>query len=101
MFVVRTECKQALAYDKSILTEEGEKVWVCKEPDGWVEATSSSAKWSDDPHPDCLTFKTYESAEKFIKKWKGHPWYNTPNGNYEIIEVQRKYKQVDDGYQKK
>jgi hypothetical protein len=103
MFVIKTECKQANSgtKEKSLVTREGEKVWVVKEPDGWVEATSTSIHLYPEPPQDCKTFETYAAAEKFIKRWKGHPWYYVPNGNYEIIEVEPKYKQVVNGFQKK
>lgn len=102
MFVIRTECKRAISGHKdSVVTKDGEKVWVVKEPDGGVEATSRSVYFDSEPPQDYKTFATYEAAEKFIKCWKGHPWYYTPNGNYEIIEVEQKYKQVADGFQKK
>lgn len=103
MFVIKTECKQASSGAKGnpIMTHEGDKVWVVKEPDGWVEATSRSVVYCPNPPLDCLVFNSYEAAEKFIKRWKGHPWYSVPNGNYEIIEVEKKYKQVLCGYQKK
>jgi len=102
MFVIKTECKKAISgYKDSVVTNEGDKVWVVKEPEGWVEATSRSLTFCLEPPQDCKTFATYEAAEKFIKRWKGHPWYSVPNGNYEIIEVEQKYKQVVDGFQKK
>jgi hypothetical protein len=101
MFVIKTECREARSSDKTIITQEGTKVWVINERDGWVEATSTHVSiWKDIP-VDVKTFDTYDGAEKFIKRWKGHPWYFVPNGNYEIIEVEEKFKQVVIGYEKK
>lgn len=96
MFVIRTECKKALSFDEKVLTQEGEKVWVCEDNEGWVPATGIH---SYNIPKDVKTFPTKDKAEKFIKTWKGHPWYYIPNGNYEIFEVEKKYKQVFDGYQ--
>lgn len=102
-FIIKTQCKEARSGAKGnpIMTQEGDWAWVCEEPDGWVEATASSAEFYKDPPKDVLKFTTEELAIKFIKRWKGHPWYYVPNGTYEIIEVVPKYKTVQDGWEVK
>ena len=41
-------------------------------------------------------FNSEQEAHDFMKKYKGHPWYYIPNGNYEVIKIQPVYKQVID-----
>lgn len=98
-FIIFFKCKEALAYNKKVLTKAGELACVMTEPEGWVEATAWSVPDSN-TIPDCAKkFPSYESAEKFIKRWKGHPWYCVPNGEYEIIEVVPRMVQVQQGFE--
>ncbi|MNQ26031.1 hypothetical protein D3C85_392560 [compost metagenome] len=99
MFVIKTQCKEVVSVGGSVLTHEGHQVWVCNEADGWVKATGESDGFFGYGVPSSIkVFETRKSAENFIKKWKGHPWYYVPNGKYEIFEVEPNYKQVVDGY---
>lgn len=96
-FIIKTQCFEAVSeYSKVVVTEEGEWVWVIEEPEGWVEATSRKA--CSLPPDDVLVFQTKEKALNFISNWKGHPWYNVPNGVYEIIEVVPRMKTIQDGW---
>lgn len=47
---------------------------------------------------DAMAFSTREIAEEFAKKWTGHPWWCKPSGQFEVIEVTPRYRQVIDGY---
>lgn len=99
-FIIKTQCKEARSeLAEKPITEEGHRVWVCEEEGGWVEATATSTFLYKNPPKDVKTFITSDAAEKFIKKWKGHPWYHVPNGVYEIIEVKPKYKTIPDGWE--
>lgn len=98
-YVIKTQCKEAISeIGPTSITKEGDWVWVCNEEGGWVEATATSTFLYKNPPKDVKTFSTSDAAEKFIKKWKGHPWYYVPNGVYQIIEVEPKYKTIQDGW---
>lgn len=84
LIVVSKEMRSG-AKGNPIVTSEGEKFVVCDESDGWVEATSSSYRGSIPP--DVKAFRSPAEAEAFAKKWKGHPWWCSPNGEYEIVEL--------------
>lgn len=95
-YIIKTQCKEA-SNNGHILTQEGVWVWVCEEEGGWVEATAYPV---DPSFPfQYKIFKTEQDALKFIKRWKGHPWYYKPNGVYEIVKVEPKYKTVLDGWE--
>ena len=81
-----------------IMTKEGEKFIVVNQPEGWVEA--DSRHWSGKVPADAKVFKTPEAAEKFAKRWKGHPWWVKPNGNFEVIEVEPVFESKFAGYKK-
>ncbi len=99
-FAIKTQCKEARAQDGSVLTKEGEWVFICVEPEGWVPATSVGVHGMDNYLPkDILIFNFKKNAEKFIKEWHGHPWYHIPNGTYEIIEVKPKMIQIQNGWE--
>ena len=93
--------KQVVGESGWVATTEGERFWVLIEPEGWVEATSikvdSSVLESKLPK-DLKTFETEKAAAAFAKRWKGHPWWCEPNGTFETVRVERKYKQVPDGF---
>lgn len=79
----------------SVVTQENEKFLVVVDEEfswdtgsRWVEGKNISDQ--------AKLFPTYEAAEKFAKKWLGHPWWCKPNGNYEIFEVKPVYTQVLD-----
>ena len=83
---------------KAILTHHGDKFWVVIEPEGWVPATSTRMTYESGQAPyDLKVWKTRKEAEDFGKKWKGHPWWCSPIG-FQVVKVQRKFKQVSDGY---
>jgi hypothetical protein len=74
------------------MTKESERFWVCNiEPAGWVPATGTSLSFSKDPPRDIKTFKTRDAADKFAKKWKGHPWWVVPK-SHEVVELEPVYK---------
>lgn len=87
LFAVIVHSKQMLAFDKSIMTKEGERFWALVEPEGWVEASSCRATPGDPVPGDVLTFPTRTEAERFARHWKGHPWWCSPNGEFEIVEM--------------
>lgn len=100
--VIVESCEARSGYNDSIMTKAGDKFLVTVEPEGWVEATSS--QWNGSlrnsngfPHKPKM-FDSREAAEKFAKRWKGHPWWCRPNGNFDIIEIEPVFKQVPDGY---
>ncbi len=90
-YAVRYECKEAIAKSGSIVTKCGDTVYV---KSGEWGLTSSYRL-----DKDILTFETEELANEFMKTWRGHPWYNITNGNYEVVEVKPKFKQVLTGYE--
>jgi hypothetical protein len=84
--------------ERSIVAQAGEKFWVCTERDGWVDATSLRCTDPKAVPGDIKIFKTTECAEKFAKKWKGHPWWCQPD-TYEVVELHAKTKVVVTGYE--
>lgn len=94
MFIIKTG-----VYPQEEFRCHPRNVWVCIEEGGWVEATGMSCDFERGIPKDIKTFDTKEDADRFIKRWKGHPWYYKPNEEYEIIEVIPKYKQVQDGWE--
>jgi hypothetical protein len=90
-------------YDNSVMTRTGEKMLVIEDPERWVEATShywhSNYNNSEGFPPFTKLFGSVEAATEFAKRWVGHPWYCKPNGNFEVIEVMPRYKQVLKGYE--
>ena len=86
-FAVIVHSKEMLAYDKSIMTKEGERFWATVDREGWVEASSSRARVNEGVPGDVMTWPTREDAEKFARRWKGHPWWCSPNGTFEIVEL--------------
>lgn len=81
----------------AVVTEKGDRFWVCIEPEGWVEATSSRVGDPMDIPVDAMTFITEAAAEHFAKKWTGHPWWCKPI-EHEIIPVLPKFRQVHSGW---
>lgn len=100
-FVVFFKCKQALAFDKKVLTKEGQLAVVMEEPEGWVPATSAAVHSTADIPRGVQIFLSKEKADTFMKKWKGHPWYYVPNGEYEVIEVVPRMVTVQKGWEHK
>lgn len=99
LFGLVVESREAKSTAGHTLTKNGERFWVTVEPEGWVDATSVRVDWVKEKVPyDLKTFPTREAAERFAKKWKGHPWWCNPNGNYEVVEVTQRYKTTPDGY---
>lgn len=85
VIVTSNEAKSG-ARGNPVMTKEDERFWATVEPEGWVEA--SSVRYGDGVVPgDPLTFPTQERAEAFAKRWKGHPWWCVPNGQYEIVPL--------------
>ena len=83
--------------DGSIIGREGEWYLVCDDHDGWVEA--DSMRYENGNIPTCVKkFKTPEIAQKFAKRWKGHPWWCKPNGVYKVISMEPKYETRTIGY---
>ena len=101
-FVLIVESKEARSgHNDTVMTRNGDKFLVTLEPEGWVEATSEiwSDLYSKRGFPNSVkVFNSEEDAVKFAKRWKGHPWWCVPNGNYEVIEVTPRFRQVPDGY---
>ena len=91
-YIVVYECKEAKCDDGSLMTKSGEKALLCK------------GEWGPTgrQYPSCfglsgaIQFNSEQEAHKFMRKYKGHPWYYKCNGNYEVIKIKPVYKQVID-----
>lgn len=101
MFIVKFNCKEAISTNGELVTQYGAECWLLEDQEGWVPATGRGVNFSSDLPKDVKVFKTKESAERFMKTWKGHPWYYSPNGEFAVIEVVQKYKKIFDGYEVK
>lgn len=103
-YVVVVESSEAISgYDNAVMTKEGDKFLVTKDTDGWVDASSS--RWGGNINESngfpihAKMFDTQQAAIKFATRWKGHPWWCKPNGNFVVLEVSPKYEQKLVGYQ--
>ena len=94
-YIVVYECKEAMSTDGSVLTGNGEKALLCDEPNSRVPATGT---YYDGSNKNISVwakhFSSEHKAHEFMKKYKGHPWYYIPNGNYEVIKINPVYRQV-------
>ncbi len=91
--------KEQLAYDKTVMTRDGERFWVMNDHDGWVDA--SSVHWTSDGAvpADVKTFESKEAADRFARRWKGHPWWCSPKpGEHEIVAIEPVFEQRRVGY---
>lgn len=88
VFAVIVHSKEMLAYDKSVMTKAGQRFWALTDREGWVEASSCQTLSDGGVPGDVKTFANREAAEKFARQWKGHPWWCSPNGTFEIVRVQ-------------
>lgn len=99
--IVTTKEVRSGAKGNPIITQEGDRFWVVAEPEGWVEATTTRYTTHTNRIPYAVkAWDTIEAAVTFAKRWKGHPWWCEPNGEYEVVEVVPQYKQVLDGYKR-
>ena len=100
VYVVRFRAQRALSSDGSLITAEGARCWVVKEPSGWVQATSRGIHifGDDKPFDDVKTWDTAEEAQKFMEKWEGHPWYARPR-SWEVVPVRAVPKEVFSHYE--
>jgi hypothetical protein len=106
-FAIIYKCKEAIANNKTVMTEEGAPAWLTESEGYWwgkpfyqhYEPKISR----DNPPKDVVVFATRDEAErKFKEARKGNqigPWYYKPSKEYEVIRVRRKYKTVPDGYE--
>ena len=94
--VVLSEEVQGSLAPGGIMTKQGTRFLVLETPDGWTVATSRY--YDGKIASDAMAFSTREIAEEFAKKWTGHPWWCKPSGQFEVIEVAPRYRQVIDGY---
>lgn len=86
-----------------IIGEEGEWYWVLEDREKWVAASSISVNsmFSRGTIPaDALLFSSAEKAAQFARKWKGHPWWCRPNGNFLAVAVKPVTVQRVIGYRK-
>lgn len=98
--IVTSRERRSGAPGNPIMTAEGERFWVEIEEEGWVEATSSRCVDPEKVPARAKIFKTAEAAEAFAKRWTGHPWWCSPRGEFEVVPVRPKYRQVLDGYER-
>lgn len=93
-YVVLVQSREARSgtAGRPIMTADGEWFVVVVEPEGWVEATSQSYKLGHPIPADAKPFFSKEAAERFAQRWKGHPWWCEPNGNYQVLEVKPKIR---------
>lgn len=102
-YVVVVTGEEARSAHNTIVAHAGIKWLVIEERDGWVEATATHLIVGADGMISNLwgnpkLFDTAEKAKAFVSKWKGHPWYCIPSGEYSIIEVEPVHERVLSGY---
>lgn len=92
MYILIVEGKEVISSYGNPLSREGEEYYVCKELEGWVEATGKALTFYTEGVPrEIKTFRTQEEAITFAKKWKGHPWWVKPNGSFRVLKVTPRY----------
>lgn len=106
VFVLVVSSKEAKsgAAGNPIITQAGEKFIVVNDEDEWVEATSLKYDVNNSIlPPNVKIFRTQRAAERFVKRWKGYPWWCVPDGTFEVILVSRivKCRKETIGYQQK
>jgi hypothetical protein len=87
-YVVVFRAKEARSSDDSIVTSEDEQYLVVSDEGGWVEASSTPYRDGDELDEDARTFRTEQSADRFMSRWEGHPWYAVPK-SWQIRRVRR------------
>lgn len=93
-YAVQMQCKEVKDANGDTLTQEGTLVWVCQGEWG-VECSTGSLYQKK--IPSCVAeFETEEAANKYMKTFKGNPWYYKPNGKYKVFKLNPVYKQVFD-----
>lgn len=97
VIVVGKEARSA-APGKPIVTNHGDKFWITTEPDGWVPATSTRCMDLNSVPGNVKCFDTIKSANEFASSWPGHPWWCSPTGEFEIVELVPEYQSVLVGY---
>ena len=95
-YAVVIYCKEHY-HGNDLVTKKDERVIVTNGE--WGDTSSDFDP--NDIDKDVKIFATKESAEKFAKKWKGHPSYYNPSGQFEIIELEPVTVQKIIGYKKK
>jgi hypothetical protein len=95
MFAVIAICKEVNGDGGYVLTENDEEFCVCDCE--WIEATCYCGTIEENSK-DLKLFESKKEAEKFCKRWKGHPWYCQPK-SFKIVELKPAYKQVLSHYE--
>lgn len=100
-YAIIVQGKEVKADNGNLMTREGDRFWVLREPQGWVSATSTRFKGYENVPSDILTFESEAAAKEFASKWNGHPWYCRPykRKGLEIVPVQVRTRVVFDGYE--
>jgi hypothetical protein len=80
-----------------IVGREGERYWVCE--DHWGD-TSSRCTDPARVAGDVKLFKTEAAATAFAQRWSGHPWWCSPTGEFEVVEIRPRYRKVLVGYER-
>lgn len=88
LYVVKVQSRIAISqYNGAVITKDGAWMWVTKDSNGWVEASSVHAHPKGPIPVTAKPFETREKAEAFARRWRGHPWWCIPNGTFKIIPV--------------
>jgi hypothetical protein len=101
-FALLVQCHEAVSAppNETVITKEGQ--WRLVIDGEWGETSvNTDGPRIIETRTDMKLFPSREAVAKFMKKWKGHPWYCVPNGNYKAIEVEPTYRQVLSGYKEK
>jgi hypothetical protein len=80
-----------------VVTRDGDRFWATAMEEGWVEATSARVTDQAEAPADLLTFETEAKARAFGKRWKGHPWWCSPQ-SFEVVGVTPRMMSVRRGW---
>jgi len=100
-YAVIVHSKEARSGDKNgtVMTKDGDRFWACIEPEGWVDADGRQVV-GETPPADVKVFNSPREAEKFAKRWKGHPWWVRPNGTFEVVPLVPNMVVVQQGWKR-
>jgi hypothetical protein len=94
-YALRIVCKEAKAFDGTIMTPAGLVVWASESGGYWSGTEERNGKTPK----DIYTFNTLEEAKTTRKKWKPMPWFYVP-ATIEVVAVKQTFKVVQDGWER-
>jgi len=94
LYALKIICKEAKAFDKTVMTPAGTVVWACTED----EYPSSTKRVEGHPLPcHIMVFDDKEVAQAIADGWEGHPWFYEPE-KVEVVMIEKAWRPELIGY---